>query len=177
MISKILFYSLRLSEYRWESLEMKLIKKRLNISISLCILSLSLSELSEFPQSISCFIFLWSRKRRYISMLSIIFENSWFPDNGSNDVKTALPTFIFPSPHPSPPSIIETLIIVKRHLPDFKRKPSYRFFAKSIESSPPKVCFWNSATLQRWSVSAVAEVWLGTSLTANPGLQVVNQDE
>ena len=74
MISKILFYSLRLSEYRWESLEMKLIKKRLNISICLCILSLSLSELSEFPQSISCFIFLWSRKRRYISRLSIILK-------------------------------------------------------------------------------------------------------
>ena len=102
MISKILFYSLRLSEYRLESLEMKLTKKRLNISICLCILSLSLSELSEFPQSISCFIFLWSQKRRYISGLSIILENSWFPYNGSNDVNTALPTFIFPSPHPSP---------------------------------------------------------------------------
>ena len=51
--------------------------------------------------------------------------------------------------HTPPPSITETLIIVKRHVPDFKRKPSHRFFAMSIESSSLKVCFWNSATLQR----------------------------
>ena len=43
MISESLIYSLRLSEYRRESLEMKLKKRRLNISICLCILSLPLN--------------------------------------------------------------------------------------------------------------------------------------
>ena len=146
MISKILFYSLRLGEYRWESLEMKLTKKRLNISICLCILSLSLSELSKFPQSISCFIFLWSRKRRYISRLSIILKILGFLTMVAMMWKLHSQLLFFRH-HTPPPSIIETLIIAKRHVPDFKRKPSYRFFAMSKEFSPLKVCFWNSATL------------------------------
>ena len=174
MISKILFYSLRLGEYRWESLEMKLTKKRLNISICLCILSLSLSELSKFPQSISCFIFLWSRKRRYISRLSIILKILGFLTMVAMMWKLHSQLLFFR--HHTPPPLLN------RNLDHSKktrawRKPSYRFFAMSIESSPPKVCFWNSATLQRWSVSTVVEVWLGTSLSANPWMQVVNQDE
>ena len=43
MISKILFYSLRLGKYRRESLEMKLTKRRFNISVCLCIMSLPLN--------------------------------------------------------------------------------------------------------------------------------------
>ena len=43
MISETLIYSLRLNEYRRESLEMKLKKRRLNISICLSILSLPLN--------------------------------------------------------------------------------------------------------------------------------------
>ena len=146
MISETLIYSLRLSEYRRESLEMKLKKRRLNISICLCIMSLPLNH-QNFLNPFLVSIFFWSRKSRCISRLSIILENSWFPDNGSHDVNTALPTLIFPWPHPSPPllnRIIETLIIVKRHVPAFKRKPSHRLFAMSIESSSPKAYFWNS---------------------------------
>ena len=145
MISETLIYSLRLSEYRRESLEMKLKKRRLNISICLCILSLPLNYQNFLNPFLVSFFFevgkvdvsqgyrLFWKIRGSLTMVAMM----WI-------LRSQLLYFRDPIPPPPLNRIIETLIIVKRHVPAFKRKPSHRLFAMSIESSSPKAYFWNS---------------------------------